>query len=114
MFPGFDLRRELQDPLFARLTAPNVGLGVEDAFYTVHRRQIQAASMEAAARNTALQFSNAVRSGALRPRENGAADQAPSVSTFDYRAASREQREDLKRRIRQAKAEGRRIYPGQG
>jgi hypothetical protein len=35
------------------------------------------------------------------------------VSTFDYRNASREQREALKQRIRQAAARGEKLYPGQ-
>ena len=38
--------------------------------------------------------------------------QAPSVTTFDYAHASREQREALKRQIREAAARGEKIYPG--
>ena len=108
IFPYFDLRRELQNPVFVRMTAPGVGLSVEDAYYAVHRRELQAAAVLAAKR----QVSNAIASGAMRPRENGLAGQAPAVSTFDYRSASKEQREDLKRRIRMAAAEGRKLYPG--
>lgn len=107
-FPGFDLRQELKNPVFARMTAPGVGLRVEDAFYAVHRRELQSAAVQAAKR----QVSSAIASGALRPRENGLAGQAPAVSSFDYRSASKEQREDLKRRIRLAAAEGKKLYPG--
>lgn len=106
-FPDFDLRRELRDPVFYRLTSPAVGLGVEDAYYTVHRRELHSAAMQAAQR----QVTSAIASGARRPQENGISGQAPAVSSFDYRSASREQREELKRRIRLAAAEGRKLYP---
>ena len=60
----------------------------------------------------AEQMSNAIRSGQARPVENGTQAQAPSVTTFDYAHASREQREALKRQIREAAARGQKIYPG--
>ena len=107
-FPEFDLRKELQNPVFARMTAPGTGISLADAYYAVHRQEIQAAAMEKAARN----LSNAIRSGSHRPRESGIDAQAPSVTSFDYRKASREQREALKKQIRQAAAEGRKLYPG--
>ena len=112
MVPGFDLRQELRNPLFARLTAPGVGLSVEDAFYAVHRKDIQQQSMEAAARQATRMVSNAIASGSHRPEESGTAAQAPSVSRFDYRNATPEQRKALKDAIRKAAAEGRKIYPG--
>lgn len=113
VFPNFDLRKELQNPVFARMTAPGVGLSVEDAFYAVHRNEIQTAAMQVTAQKTAEKISNAIQSGSRRPDESGASSQAPSVSTFDYRNASREQREALKKKIREAAANGKKLYPGQ-
>ena len=113
VFPNFDLRKELQNPAFARMTSPNVGISVEDAYYAIHRNEIQTASMQIAAKKTAEKISNAIQSGSRRPDESGVSSQAPSVSTFDYRNASREQREALKQRIRQAAARGEKLYPGQ-
>jgi hypothetical protein len=110
--PDFDLRQELRNPLFARLTAPGVGLSVEDAFYAVHRRSMQEQSMQAAAQQASRMISNAIASGSRRPEESGTAAQAPSVSRFDYRNATPEQRKALKDAIRKAAAEGRKIYPG--
>ena len=112
VFPKFDLRTEMQNPTFARLTSPNIGLSVEDAYYAVHRKDLQTASMEVAAKQTAKMISNAIQSGSRRPDETGSATQAPSVTTFDYRKASRAQREALKARIRSAAARGEKIYPG--
>ena len=111
-FPDFRLERELQDPTFARLTAPGTGVSLEDAYYTVHRREIQEAALRITAQRTAQRISNALRSGGARPEENGTAAAAPSVSSFDYRSASRQQREALKSRIRMAGARGEKIYPG--
>lgn len=111
-FPNFDLRTELQNPAFARMTSPNVGISVEDAYYAVHRNEIQAASMQVAAQKTAQKISNAIQSNSRRPIENGTSGQAASVTTFDYRKASKEQREALKQRIREAKARGEKLYPG--
>jgi len=111
-FPNFDLRTEMQNPTFARLVSPNVNLSVEDAYHAVHRREIQAASMQVAAQKTAQQISEAIQSGSRRPDESGSTAQAPSVTTFDYRRASRAEREALKQQIRQAAARGEKIYPG--
>jgi hypothetical protein len=109
VFPNFDLRTELQNPAFARMTSPNVGISVEDAYYAVHRNEIQTAAMKVTAQKTAQKISNAIQAGSRRPDENGTSGQAPSVTTFDYRNASHEQREALKKRIRS----GEKIYPGQ-
>ena len=113
LFPNFDLRTELQNPAFARMTSPDIGIRVEDAYYAVHRNEIQTASMQIAAQKTAEKLSNAIQSGSRRPDESGVSSQAPSVSTFDYRTASREQREAIKKRIRDAAARGEKLYPGQ-
>lgn len=112
-YPTFDLNAELKNPVFARMTAPGVGLSVEDAYYTVHRKEIEQAALMAATEQTAKNMANAVRSGTMRPQENGATSAAPSVSTFSYRNASKEQRDALKQRIRIAGARGEKIYPGQ-
>ena len=93
--PDFDLARELENPAFLRMTSPGVGLSVEDAYYAVHRKEIQTAAMQQTARQTAEQMANAIRSGQRRPTEHGTSAQAPSVTTFDYAHASKEQREAL-------------------
>lgn len=111
-FPGFDLRKELQNPVFARMTSPGGGISVEDAYYAVHRKELQTAAMQAAAEKTAQKISNSIQSGQRRPSENGASSQAPSVTQFDWRNASRQQREEMRQRIRSAAARGEKIYPG--
>ena len=95
------------------MTAPNVGISVEDAYYAIHRKEIQMAAMQATAQKTAQQMANSIRSGQARPVENGTSNQAPSVTSFNYAKASREQREALKKQIRDAAAHGKKLYPGQ-
>lgn len=112
-FPNFDLAAELQNPAFARMTSPNVNISVEDAYYAIHRKEIQSAAMQVTAQKTAQQMANAIRSGKSRPVENGTSAQAPSTMSIDWSKASREQREAKKREIREAAAHGRKIYPGQ-
>lgn len=112
VFPGFDLRKELQNKVFARMTAPNVGISVEDAYYAVHRNEIQTAAMQVTAQKTAQKISNSIQAGSRRPNEAGTSGQAPSVTTFNYRNASPEQRAALKAHIRSEAAQGRKVYPG--
>lgn len=66
-FPGFDLRAELNDPLFVRLTSPMVGLSVEDAYYAIHHREIT----EAGAQEAAEKLGNSLQAGRAMPFENG-------------------------------------------
>ena len=112
VFPNFNLKKELENPVFVRMTAPNSGLSVEDAYYAVHRREIMAAGMQVTAQKTAQQISNSIQAGSRRPNEAGTTGQAPSVTTFDYRNASPEQRKALKDHIRSEAAQGRKVYPG--
>ena len=112
VFPNFDLRAELQNPYFARMTSPNVGISVEDAYYAIHRNEIQTAAMQVTAQKTAEKISNAIQSGSRRPNESGTSSQAPSVSTFDYSKASREQREAFKKDLQARMARGEKVYPG--
>ena len=110
-FPSFDLREEMKNPVFARMTAADVGIGVEDAYYAVHRKELHAAAMREAAEKTAEKLASAIRSGSRRPRESGASSQAPSVSTFDYAKACRAQREAFKKDLRARMARGEKVYP---
>jgi len=111
-FPGFDLRKELRNPVFARMTAPDVGIRVEDAYYALHRGEIQSAAMQVTAQKTAQMLSDAIRSGHYRPVENGAGVQDAAPAILDYKNASPAQRSALKKRIREATARGEKLYPG--
>lgn len=108
-FPGFNLQEELKNERFSRMVSPNVGMSVDDAYYAIHRKEIQAAAMQVAAQKAAQQISNAIQSGSRRPDESGVAAQASSVTNFDYSKMSKAERDALKKRI----YSGERILPGQ-
>ena len=113
VFPNFNLMDEMKNELFARMTAPvfkgGLGMRVEDAYHAIHHKEINVAVGQVTAQKTAQKISNSIQAGSRRPHENGTSGQAPSVTTFDYRSMSPEQRKALKERIRS----GEKIYPGQ-
>ena len=110
-FPNFDLRKELQDPRFQRMTSPSGGLSVEDAYYAIHRQEIQAAAMQATQRQTAAKLSKSIQSGKHRPAENGTASQAPSVTTFDYNQAGKDAKAKFTAWVKSELAAGRNPRP---
>ena len=59
LFPGFDLQRELENPLFLRMTAPDVGVPLQAAYFALHQNELQAASMSYSARKTAEKLASA-------------------------------------------------------
>ena len=112
IIPNFDLQTELKNPAFLRMTAPNVGISVRDAYYAVHHDEMQTAAMQATAKATAQNISQNIQARQRRPDENGISGQAPSATTFDYSKASPEQREAFKRDLRARMARGEKVYPG--
>lgn len=106
--PDFDLERELGNPVFLRLTAPHSGVGLEDAYYALHREQIG----RAAAEKSLAAFSRSMDAQARRPREIRA-EQHGTTFSRDAKSMSRAEREALKQRILEAKAQGRKLGVGE-
>lgn len=77
-FPSFDLLTEMEDRTFT--TMLNSGFSVEEAFYTVHRKELMQAGQKAAAKQAAENLSAAIQAGQARPTE-GALNRAPAVRT---------------------------------
>lgn len=102
IYPGFDLQTELNDPTFARLTAPGMGVDLRTAYEVVHRDQLRGAEMQYATQRTAQRMAAAVQSQQRRPSENGVA--RGSVATTQTNDPSRMSKEYLKQAI--ARAQG--------
>ena len=106
--PDFDLKRELEDADFVRMTAPHSGVSLVDAYYARHRaereRETAQRSVEAVSRS--------LRSAGARPRELRETGRGERF-TLDPRSMSREEREALKKRILEAKAQGRKLGMGE-
>ena len=108
-YPDFNLGKELNNPTFARLTAPDLNLPLEDAYELVHREEIKENIRQAALKASIQQVSNAVQSNKNRPNNGVSKSSNASVQTFNYQNATKAQREALKARIRS----GEKIFPGQ-
>lgn len=108
-YPDFNLGKELNNPTFARLTAPDLNLPLEDAYELVHREEIKENIRQAALKASIQQVSNAVQSNKSRPNDGVSKSSNASVQTFNYQNATKAQREALKARIRS----GEKIFPGQ-
>ena len=100
LYPGLDLMAEMQNPTFARLTAPGVGVDVRTAYEVVHRDEMRGAEMQFAAQKSAERVANAVRANSMRPSENGMhAQQGNAVVKTDPRTFTKADREEIKRRV---------------
>ena len=71
VFPSFDLRKELQNDTFRRLTSPEGGVDVMTAYRVVHAREIEPMAMQVASQKTAEMLSQKIQAGKSFPRENG-------------------------------------------
>ena len=101
VFPNFDLRTELQNPMFARLVSPELGVDVETAYWTVHRKELQGRAMQVAAQKSQEKLSQAVQSGMNRPSENGTRNVSPGLDIrSDPRNLKRNDLQEIRRRVR--------------
>lgn len=101
LYPGLDLRTEMQNPTFARLTSPGVDVDVRTAYEVVHREEMRGAEMQYAAQKSAERMANAIRSGSMRPVENGLQGQQSSGAVkTDPKSLTKADREEIKRRVR--------------
>lgn len=100
MYPGFDLRTELANPTFARLTSPAVGVDVKTAYEVVHHNEIAPAAMQYAVQRSQEKMANAIRSGVNRPNEAGV-HANPAIDVRDDPSKwSKADREEVRRRVR--------------
>jgi len=73
-YPGFDLKAEMENPAFVRLTTPGVFEamgGLEGVYEHVHRRELRQQHEAAAAEQTRLQMAQTIQAGGMRPGELG-------------------------------------------
>ena len=106
--PDFDLLRELEDPAFLRMTAPHSGVTLADAYYARHRAERELET----ARRSLEAVSRSLQSGGARPRELRETTAGARFPAGPGKM-SREEREALKKRILEARAQGRRLAPGE-
>ena len=98
---GIDLRAEMQNKEFMRLTSPQVGVPVAMAYNLIHQKEILENGMQYAAQQGAKRVAQAVQSGQARAVENGMARKGSSVIYKpNPRDLTPKDREEIRRRVR--------------
>ena len=95
-YPDFDLAREMENPIFVRLTAPGVDIDPGTAYEIIHRRDLEKARRSEDFARTV----QAVRSGSLRPDESALTGARAAVPVrTDPKNLSAEDRKDIRKRV---------------
>lgn len=102
MYPDFNLDRELQNPNFLRLTSPEVGISVEDAFYAVHHKELAPQMMAYGMERAKQQMGQTLQAQRARPAEGAMKTQGQAAAEvkIDPRQMTRKEREEIKRQVR--------------
>jgi hypothetical protein len=96
-YPSLDLHEEAQNPKFMELLRSNID--VRTAYEVIHKDDIIAGAMQAAAQTAAQKVANSVAANAARPRENGSGQGAATVN-FDVSKMTKAQRQEYVRRAK--------------
>lgn len=100
MYPDFDLMREMDNPDFARLTSPDVGVDVRTAYEVIHNTEIQQQTMAYAVSKSQEKLTNAIAAQGARPAENGASGTNQAVNPYaDPRGLTPAARAEIRRRV---------------
>lgn len=100
MYPDFNLRAEMQNPLFCELMDK---VGVRGAYVAIHHDEIQRAAVKFTANEASRRAEDnavsRVRANGQRPQENGTRQRSASTTRVDISKLSSEQFQDLIRRV---------------
>ena len=104
-YPNFDLQKELENKDFLRLTSPDVGLSVEDAFFAVHHKELAPQMMAYGMQRAKQQMGQTLQAQRNRPAEGAMRSQGQPAATvrIDPRNMTRREREEIKRQVRLGK-----------
>ena len=97
-FPDFDLQQTLQsDPNFVRLTSPNVGLSVRDAYFALHHDELAPQMMAYGMERAKQQMGQTIQAQRRRPAEGAMKTGGQPTADFnvDPRSLSRPERNKL-------------------
>ena len=101
-YPEFDLMKELQNEQFMRLTSPEGGLSVEDAFFAVHHRELAPQMMAYGMERAKQQLGQTIQAQRKRPAEGAmrAQGQPAGEMHIDPRQLTKQERAEIKRQVR--------------
>ena len=101
IYKGFDLDREFENPVFRRLVGS--GVPVISAYELIHRDEVNTILVEKAVKQAEKRISGAIQSGA-RVKENGTSNAAASVNTFNPKNMTKEERKNIRERVRRGES----------
>ena len=97
VYPGFDLRAEMNNPKFVDLLRSNID--VRTAYEVLHKDEIIPAAMQFTAKTVESKIAKKIASGSARPAENGMGSGSPAVVKSDVSQLSKEDRAEIIRRV---------------
>lgn len=100
-WPDFNLEAEMQNEQFRKLTHPSVGLSVEDAYRTVHWKEIEPQLVAYGMNRAQQQAAQTIQAGKARPVEGAMNSQtAPAAGVRqDFSKMTRPQRDEYRRKV---------------
>ena len=97
VYPGFDLRAEMNNPKFLDLLRSNID--VRTAYEVLHKDEIIPAAMQFTAKKVEQQLTNKIIANGARPTENGMSSQGAALTKSDVSQLSKADRAEIIRRV---------------
>ena len=100
-YPDFDLQKELENPYFMRMTSPEGGISVEDAYFAIHHRELAPQMMAYGMQRAKQQMGQTLQAQGQRPAEGAMRNKGQPAAEvrLDPRQMTRKEREAIKRQV---------------
>ena len=101
LYPDFDLQKELQNPAFLRMTSPEGGISVEDAYYAIHHKELAPQMMAYGMQRAKQQMGQTIQAQRQRPVEGAMRQQGQPAAEvkIDPRNLTKQERKSIRRRV---------------
>ena len=100
IYPNFDLRTELNNPQFRRMTSPGGGLTVEQAYVALHMNEILPQAVQTGVQRAQSQISASLQANAKRPSEGAMRNNTAVQTHVNIKSMSRQDRQKMIERAR--------------
>lgn len=107
-FPDFDLETEMQNEVFRRLTMPGSGVSLEDAYYTIHRKELGTQMLAYGMNRAREQMGQTIQAQRARPAEGAMRSQGQVAADMklDFSRLTRKERDEYRRQVHAGKKGG--------
>ena len=101
VYPDVDLKTEMQNEACVRMTSPEGGISVEDAYFAVHHKELAPQMMGYGMNRARQQMSQTIQARAKRPAEGAMKNQGQTAADVRLNPAkmTRKERDALRREI---------------